>query len=162
MIRKVCLVSYTELLRHMSTLFHDVVSARPPGRLPTCLHVCLSAVGRSVSLSACLSLPVCLLPVCLSVCLPNCMSVCLSVSAGLSVCLSACLPVCLYASVFLLELNFLIFNWFVVSLHGCFVIWLFKWWFCMQSKTFCFLWKRLTTNIIRKVLHKERLCNATT
>lgn len=160
MIRKVCLVSYTELLRHMSTLFHDVVSARPPGRLPTCLHVCLSAVGRSVSLSACLSLPVCLLPVCLSVsvCLTVSLSVSLCRPVCLSVCLSTCLPVCLYAPVFLLELNFLIFNWFVVSLHGCFVIWLFKWWFCMLSKTFCFLWKRLTTNIIRK----ERLCNATT
>lgn len=90
MIRKVCLVSYTELLRHMSTLFHDVVNARPPGRLPTCLHVCLSAVGRSVSLSACLSLPVCL-----SVCLTVCLSVSLCRPVFLSVCLLTCLSVCL-------------------------------------------------------------------
>lgn len=69
MIRKVCLVSYTELLRHMSTIVQDVVNARLPARPPTYLSACLSvgrrsSVGPSLCLSACLSVSV-FLHVCL-------------------------------------------------------------------------------------------------
>lgn len=66
MIRKVCSVSYTELLRHMSTIVQDVVNARLPARPPTYLSACLSVGRRSVRLSVCL--PVCLSP-------SSCMSV---------------------------------------------------------------------------------------
>lgn len=97
MIKKVCLVSYTELLRHMSTLFHDVVSARPPGRLaaylPACMSVCRPSVGPSLCLPVCL--PVCLSANCLSVCLTVCLSVSLCRPVCLSVCLLTCLSVCL-------------------------------------------------------------------
>lgn len=91
MIRKVCLVSYTELLRHMSTIVQDVVNARLPARPPTYLSACLSVGRRSVRLSVCL--PVCLSP-----------SSCMSVSLCLLVfnCLIDSLFVRMAVSLFLL------------------------------------------------------------